>query len=322
MNNKIMKLSAQKPAHIWFLPLIAVIMCVLLTSCVDENLDDCTPAVKTTASLRFEYTLNDSYKDLLSTEVTHIDLLVYDKDGSYLKTYQIEQSNLQESNTFPLDLEAGTYTLVAWANITTDYQMNFIPKLEDMFVRLNTSTSGEANPTHGSLFHGMTTMNIKAQQDNRATVSLTKNTNLLNVILEDTDDKSILKEGDFKIQITGCNGTYNYENKMAGGELLNYIPRYTNADNNIMQAQFTLLRLLQEDDLRITITTPKGDVIYDEPLTAKIMESPDFNCDEDLDRAQEYTLRYEITQKDDGAWSINLLFINDWDVNKQGGGIG
>lgn len=321
MNNMIKKLSTQKPELKRIVPFIAAMLCVLLTSCVDENIDDCPPAIKTTASLRFEYTLNDSYKDLLSTEVTHLDLLVYDKDGSYLKTYQTEQSKLQNGNTFPLDLEAGIYTLVAWANITTDYQTNFIPKLEDMFVKLSTSTSGEANPTHGSIFHGMTTMNIKAQQDNRATVSLTKNTNLLNVILEDTDDKSVLKEGDFKIQITGCNGTYNYENKMAGGELLNYIPRYTNADNNTMQAQFTLLRLLQDDDLRITITTPKGDVIYDEALTAKIMESPDFNSDEDLDRTQEYTLRYEITQKD-GAWSIDLLFINDWDVTKQNGGIG
>lgn len=318
----------------------AILLFLALTSCIDDSTDGCPAGL----SLRFEYTLNESNEDLFADQVTHLDLYLYDKDGYYVKSYKLLQSELENGNTFPLSLPAGSYTFVTWANMPDGaYQCTSGSKLEDMRVKLNASDD-EADPAYLSLFHGMTTISVF---DNSSTypvyglrfediapiatkaqniISLTQNTILLHILLKETTETNPLKIGDYSISITSSNGTYRYDNSVVGDEQLSYKPGYSLVDEYTLKSDFTLLRLYADDDTHIQIKNAQGKVIYDESLTTKIMESPAFTCDEDFDRCQELTLKYVITTNDppiEGeSTTVKLTMINDWAVIGQGGSVG
>lgn len=185
--------------------LVTLILLSALTSCIGDDMDGCPAGL----SLRFEYTLNESYDDLFAGQVTHLDLCLYDKDGYYIRTYKLLQSQLENGNTFPLSLPAGSYTFVTWANMPVGgYECTSDPRLEDVLVKLNVPPSAEAGPVHGSLFHGVASQTLDAAAGNRQTISLTKNTHLLHVLLEETGNTYPLELGDYTIHINGINGIY------------------------------------------------------------------------------------------------------------------
>lgn len=301
----------------------AMLLFLALTSCIDDSTDGCPAGL----SLRFEYTLNESNEDLFAEDVTHLDLYLYDKDGYYVKSYKLLQSELKNGNTFPLSLPAGSYTFVTWANMPDGaYQCTSGPKIEDMRIKLNVSTSDEADPAPHSLFHGMASITVGKTINNQQTISLTQNTKLLHILLKETGgNMNPLKIGDYTISITSSNGAYSYDNSVVGGDLLSYKPSYSLIDEHTLKSDYTLLRLYAGDDTRIQIKNAQGKVIYDESLTTKIMESPAFTCDEDFDRCQELTLKYVITTNDppiESGPTISLTMINDWVVTNQGGSVG
>lgn len=299
----------------------AMLLFLALTSCIDDSTDGCPAGL----SLRFEYTLNESNEDLFADQVTHLDLDLYDKDGYYVKSYKLLQSELENGNTFPLSLPAGSYTFVTWANMPDGaYQYTSGSKLEDVRVKLNVSDD-EADPAYLSLFHGMASITVGKTINNQQTISLTQNTILLHILLKETTETSPLKIGDYTIYITSSNGTYSYDNSVVGGDRLSYKPGYSLVDEYTIKSDFTLLRLYTGDDTHIQIKNAQGKVIYDESLTTKIMESPAFTCDEDFDRCQELTLKYVITTNDptiESGPTVSLTMINDWVVTNQGGSVG
>lgn len=300
----------------------AILLFFALTSCIDDSTDGCPDGL----SLRFEYTLNESNEDLFADQVTHLDLDLYDKDGYYVKSYKLLQSELKNGNTFPLSLPAGSYTFVTWANMPDGaYQYTSGSKLEDMRVKLNVSDD-EADPIYLSLFHGITSMEVGKTVNNQQTISLTQNTILLHILLKETTETNPLKIGDYTISITSSNGTYRYDNSVVGDDRLSYKPGYSLVDEYTLKSDFTLLRLYGGDDTHIQIKNAQGKVIYDESLTTKIMESPAFTCDEDFDRCQELTLKYVITTNDppiEGeSTTVKLTMVNDWVVTDQGGSVG
>lgn len=299
----------------------AMLLFLALTSCIDDSTDGCPAGL----SLRFEYTLNESNEDLFADQVTHLDLDLYDKDGYYVKSYKLLQSELKNGHTFPLSLPAGSYTFVTWANMPDGaYQYTSGSRLEDMRVKLNVSDD-EADPAYLSLFHGMASIAVGKTINNQQTISLTQNTILLHILLKETTETNPLKIGDYTISITSSNGTYRYDNSVVGDEQLSYKPGYSLVDEYTLKSDFTLLRLYAGDDTHIQIKNAQGKVIYDESLTTKIMESPAFTCDEDFDRCQELTLKYVITTNDppiESGPTISLTMINDWVVTNQGGSVG
>lgn len=295
---------------------MVVVLLSTLVSCIDDNTDNCSVNL----SLRFEYTLNDSREDLFAAQVTHLELYLYDKDGYYIATYKLLQSELENGNTFLLSLPAGSYTFVVWANMPDNaYECTYAPKLEDVWLELTTPPSAEADPVHGSLFHGMATIILNtATAGKPQIIALTKNTNLVHILLEETENSYPLQIGDYSVHISGSNKSYKFDNTTVGSNLLHYKSHYTLVDAHTMRSDHTLLRLLADDDMNIQIRDAQGEVIYDEDLTAKIMESPTYSNDEDLDRSDEFTLTYRIVKTGD-EWIVNLTSINDWAVTGQGG---
>lgn len=299
----------------------AMLLFLALTSCIDDSTDGCPAGL----SLRFEYTLNESNEDLFADQVTHLDLDLYDKDGYYVKSYKLLQSELKNGNTFPLSLPTGSYTFVTWANMPDGaYQYTSGPKLEDMRVKLNVSPSDEAAPAYLSLFHGITSIEVGKTINNQQTISLTQNTILLHILLKEIGgNMNPLKIGDYTISITSSNGTYRYDNSVVGDERLSYKPSYSLVDDGYtLKIDFTLLRLYAGDDTHIQIKDAQGKVFYNESLTTKIMESPAFTSNEDFDRCQELTLKYVVTIKESDSVESRLTMINDWVVTNQGGSVG
>lgn len=320
MKSKITMIYYRKNIHKQLPVLVMVFLFTIVTSCMSDNMDDCPDEF----SLRFEYVLNDNYQDLFRDQVTHLDLLVYTEQGDYLKTYSILQNELKDGNTFLLDLQQPEkYTLIAWGNTAANlYAKHYPARIEDLYVKLNSTPSGEADPLHGSLFHGITNITHDATVSQSHTMSLTKDTHLLQITLEEIGGNQPLTLGAYTLEITGSNGTYDYQNHTTGNDLLQYIPRYSLTGEHTMQTEYTLLRLMPGDDLHLKIKAADGSLLYSEPLTTKIMQNPAFVTQEDLDRCDTFKLRYEISKTAGGGWLVSLVEINDWDVTGQGGGIG
>ena len=91
---------------------------LLFTECTKQELTNCGVAV------RFKYTKNVYNVDKFSSEVSHIDLYVFDKDGNFLlkKSSPLVNGFLPENYEIKLpNLKPGTYTFVAWANANPEF---------------------------------------------------------------------------------------------------------------------------------------------------------------------------------------------------------
>ncbi|MCD8312701.1 MAG: FimB/Mfa2 family fimbrial subunit, partial [Bacteroidales bacterium] len=90
-------------------------------------------------------------------------------------------------------------------------------------------------------------------------------------------------------------------------------------------AEFTVARLVEDHDVRLTITNAeKDEVILSIPLIDIVLMVKDFyNQDmsdqEYLDRQDEYSLVFFID--DEGRWVDSYIYINTWRVVLQSAGL-
>lgn len=86
---------------------------VLTTGCIKENLDDCVENV----SVSFRYNA-DGDTDVLRSYMDKIDLYVFDAENRLVRQITYSQDDLKkDEHTLPARLTPGTYTLVALGNV-------------------------------------------------------------------------------------------------------------------------------------------------------------------------------------------------------------
>lgn len=271
--------------------------------------------------LRFSYTHNSTNTNLFTQQVKTLDLHVYNEKKDFVKTICISKGSLTKDNVYQIpDLLLGNYTIAVWGNIHSDYyDYDISPKLDNMKMKLVTNEKGDVKTSPDGMFHAVIQTKVNASKTEQF-ISLIKNTNNIQIIIEDESLVGNARQvNPYTVSISGSNGNYDYKNNIVGDKRVNYIPEY-NISNNTFRADVTVMRLMKDDDMTLVIKDSQANILHNELLTARLMEDPKINNNDDLNRYDNYTLRYKAENKD-GTHVLVLVGINDWDLTEGGGGI-
>ena len=290
----------------------------LLWSCIAEELEGCPVGME----LQLEYTFNPSNEDKFAQSVQGGEFFLYDADGQLLQRRSLTSTEIASAR-MPLKLAPGSYTCVLWGNWQpADYRFTAEGTLKGMKLSL-IEQDGRVENRPQPLFHASAELEIKPQTPAKHRLSLRKSTNVIHVILEGAmsgvqPTRDISSGTSYGMTLTGSNGVYNHDNTPATGRELTYFPdyiRFVPGYKNALGADFTVMRLWKGDDMRLFITNGTQ-VMVDRPLTEMLMQSDKINTDDDLDRYDEYTLRF------DSNYMLTGIKVDDWtEVGQSGGGI-
>lgn len=300
--------------------IVATLLAALfLWGCIDDHISKCR------LSLQFEYTLHNYSGDRLSDEIKSFTLYIYDDKDEFVSRKQVGIEELDSENCIKLTLPSMKHSVVVWGNYCTEsYRCVHDLKLHENSVTLVDKTSNnEVKEIALPLFYGF--VEVQGKKDTPYIVSMIKNTNRIKVIIK----QAPLSRGgddftsDYKVKIYSSNGTYKFDNSIAGTEQLTYIPKYSSQETDT-HADFMVMRLAPDSDMRVVITDRSDQNIEIDQLVAQeIMSVPgsDISTQRDFDRYDEHTLVYELTETTDGTYILALIKINDWDVISSGGGV-
>jgi len=301
--------------------LLSCLWTLTAVSCLSEKDYDC----RTRLTLSFSYTLNAEQKDLLAQEVQQISLYLFRADGTLSLRKTIEVSSLSSTHSLTLEVDPGSYRVVAWGNLQDDYYQVSQSSLtyNDMQVNLLTNPAGEVDADAPALFYGQAVVDTHTLRETRAALSFTRNTNQIHVLLEPSGATRTLPDTDVSVRISASNGTLDFDNNKAATEPTIYRPHYGKTiyqEKAYDQAIFRVLNLEVGDDTRIGIFR-EDDMHYQQSLTGLIMQYfPYINSNEDFARYSDYTLVYRY-DTDTGVYVLTSLAVEGWteQVSQPGG---
>jgi hypothetical protein len=331
----------------------------LLTACnsVYQYEGDCSVNYR----LQFVDDIKLNFSDAFHQEVNSLTVYVFNEDGTYVCSKSESGATLHPADgqySMNLsDLPAGNYHLVAWGGLEDNNAFRVpeltpgVSKLDDLTCTLNRVPGADGvdlvNTDLDPLFHGMldiTIPEVNTEGTYYFTMSLLKNTNSVNVVLQQLNGES-LNSDDYDFIIEADNGHLNHDNS-----ILNDEPKFiytswnqqggvaaisaakqnaTKADNedytqvSAVVANLTISRIVERDDwseyTRPTLTVynrATQSVVLSIPLIdyallirgnyPRIASSQDY-----LDRQDEYNMTFFLNN---GQWLSNEIIINSWKI--------
>lgn len=223
-------------------------LCILFTGCIEDDLSECGVGVK------YRYIKNVEGVDKFPSDIDKVALYVFREDGLFHGKYEDGGDHLDSNYTMNLNLKAGNYTLVAWGNLSDDYDVTgCIPgqtRIEEFLLRLkNVNDTVHAHPGH--LYWGMGTVEIKKPYTGRTytTVDFWKDTNTIRVVtsglpLGDNTPEGAESGTPYTCRIISRNGEYLHDNTIAGNRLT-YIPSYS-VEGSSFISDFVTMRELND----------------------------------------------------------------------------
>ncbi len=338
-----------------------------LTSCdsaIYDDQGDCTVHYRVT----FTYDMNMKFANAFPHEVKSVTLYVYDSQGA-LVTSKTDSGSALASPDYFMDIEVlpGKYDLLVWAegeSVMTDHTAFKVESSAQTPMNGLGATlpldgqDGPVSPETGlyvdrditPLFHGI--MRGVDFPDTYGTVvlgpvSLTKDTNVMQVLLQNIDGTPI-EESDFDIYITADNNQLNYLNDVVSTTPFGYRPwniTMTSAsfdepdpdavapasnipslygsraqtEANGLLAELTMGRLMADRRpvLVVRRNTDGTDIIRINLIQYLLMVKGEYNrnmTNQDyLDRKDSYTLMFFV-DKDSNWYIAGGVFINGWRV--------
>ena len=316
-----------------------------LGSCdvLEEEEEDCAVYV------RFKYDMNMEFTDAFQHAVNSVTLYAFDKDGvlAYQKT---EEGELLKQDNYRMRLDGishsnkAEYDFITWAGDADRDESFIIPMLtvgqstkEDLIYQLKRAGGGIVNDDLKELFHGQVE-NLSfgraaaASKMEEVLVPLTKNTNSIRIILQQVSGKPISVD-DFRFTITDKNGKMNFDNSIMEDEMLTYEAWHTGDGNaelengqvqqegvtsiNVAIAELSTVRLMDELEPILTITTVEGEQVLSIPLVdcALLYKREKYSSmpnQEYLDREDEYNFTFFLDENNN--WISSSIIINSWRV--------
>lgn len=254
-----------------FLGALALSLCFSSCESIFDDQSDC----KTGISLAFIYDYHmEPGANSFPANVDCVDVLVFDANHNYLTKYVETGDVLQdESYRMELPLDPGSYHLVVYGGLacnnptfTMTPDFNLVgrdqAKKSDIQVTLPLDADGESKinlhdvvARTGGCFYGAIDINI--DPDDRATtykeytVNMMKNTNNIQIILQELSSPYTIDYNDYNFYITDDNFLLNGDNnpvssRSRSGNLPQYRPY--NAENRIMGIVSTTTGQAVEDE--------------------------------------------------------------------------
>lgn len=328
--------------------MIALIAGFTFTSCstIFDYEGDCS----FTYHVKFKYDKNMLYADAFAGNVTYVSLFAFDAETGLLVFTDTESGEAlkAEDYTMPLDLQPGTYDLLAWCGSAVADNKVIVPEVEigkttlaDVDCMIDRVVTGEHSScvldNMGSLYHGKERVTLTDDEGKHIKVlSLTKNTNKVNIILQHLSGIDV-DPNLFTFRIEDNNGHMDYENNIVS-DSITYHPWSVRAgtagiDANIRDtltrattitsvsvavAEFNVGRLMKENEPMLSIyNVEENKRILSIPLVdyALLVKSADTEgrtmSDQDyLDRQDAYSMTFFLDEH--GDWASARIIINSW----------
>ena len=330
----------------------------MLTSCdsmIFDDQGDCSVHYR----LSFRYTKNILNTDAFGSQVTDVNVALYDSNGNmvYRKS---ETRELSTENSFSMDVDVapGRYDIIAWCEgpALTDEAVSF--SLEGQNLGDALTLSGATLPLTEKDGRYFSDKDIKPLYYGSVSnvefpdtygdvaiepISLTRDTNRLTVQLQNLNgapiDPAILE-----VELEGSNSSMNSENQLTGDRKFTYTPWYirstysdpemtpgtkgTVADGNIpngVQAELSTGRFMVGVEQQLTIRLKDThEQILSIPLVQYLLlvrgqYQQAVSPQDYLDRYVEFSIVFFIDEA--YVWDRSKIYINNWRVvpTQQGG---
>lgn len=333
---------------------------LLSTGCnglIYDDQGDCSVHYK----VAFTYTMNMLNADAFSSQVSSVTLYVVDKEGNIV-TSKKEQGAALEAPGYVMDVDVapGTYDLLVWAEgaspvadptefvIANGATPTAITALSASLPLSDNESGKYCDKDIVPLYHGL--LRDVEFPDTYGDVivgpvDLTKDTNVIQVLLQTTDGSEISSD-DFTFSITADNSELDYTNLPVGTVPVNYYPwsvtqtsasfdkpgggsgneegdqsgEDTRADGvNGLLAELSTGRLMADRHPILTITrhTDQTELLSMDLVKYFLMVKGEYNkpvSDQGyLDRCSNYTLMFFI-DREHNWYTAAGIYINGWRV--------
>jgi hypothetical protein len=224
--------------------------------CVEDDLSICG------ISVHLRYTRNVDGVDKFSSSVRKINLFVFDSQGILMDEYATEGDSLPQDYTLYVNLEPGTYDLVAWGNLGEDYQLSPMPQIglthiDDLQLSLKREPGDIVNKLPEALYHGglfrVEILSTDLQVNQTKVIDMMKDTKEIKVIASGLAIPTKAAGTAYDCTISSRNGDYRFDNSITGDAArLQYIPQATVDDENRLVSDFVIMREFNIDGTTAT----------------------------------------------------------------------
>lgn len=327
----------------WGLMLATLFVALSTSSCKESFIFEGEGDCGTYYNIKFKYDYNMKFADAFSREVNSVALFVFDQNNTLVETIvETDKAKLSADEfSIPLELESGKYELVAWAGLMNEESFDLLADVkvgqttrEELQVKLK-STEGKVSEDLNPLFHGAMPLNYTTEPGTYTeTMSLTKDTNVVRIVLQQMSDGVVAEK--FGYEITADNGLLDWNNDVIADGTLTYMPwsvstgtadvvpdygtsSVTRADQvSVAVAEFTINRMIDGQSPILTIyNLEEGKPVLSIPvadyaLLVKGNYNRDMSNQEYLDRQDEYNMTFFLDE--DGNWLSASIIVNSWRV--------
>lgn len=322
--------------------MLAAALCFSACGSVFDDEGDCDPRY----FMRFVYDMNMLRADAFATQVSSVDLYVYDAESGAYVTHISDKGEALASGFYrmPLNLTPGKYNFIAWCGLAdnnedfTVSQSAASPEdLKCVMARSRDEKGAYSSRNLHAVFHGSLSAELPDEEGEHVyTVKLTKDTNNINLSLNHTSGP--LDPSRFEVTMTDENGLMACDNSLLADEQIEYRPwdlrsgtldvlGETDAydagegtkEAGFLVAELSTARLMANHICRINIVDKqKNKVVFSIPLVqwALMLRSANhasMGDQEYLDREDEYNLMVFLADNSNG-WTAMEIFINGWHI--------
>lgn len=238
-----------------------VLISLLTTGCIKENLDDCY------STLYFSY-LGDGTTEIFQQKTGKVNLYVYNEGGTLVQDIVLEKSDLRKQQGVTLNLPSGKYRVVCWGNPYGDTDIENTSSINTGIVAAKAYFRREVVTTNDSLYYGARDIDVLQDINHTDTVRFVSAHIKMLIDLRGLED---LKEADgsspLSIEMTNLSPSVNFSDQFSTNNETYYpIERFDDATKDF-RARFNVLRFNDDNDIYINLTNKETDtVIYSMPL--------------------------------------------------------
>ena len=332
----------------WGLMLATLFVALTTTSCKEGFIYEGEGDCGTYYNIKFKYDYNMKFADAFSNEVNSVALFVFGEDGLLVESVvESDKAKLSAAEfAIPLELESGNYELVAWAGLMDEESFDLLTNVEvgktkkeelQVAIAKRKSAGGVTSVEEDllPLYHGSMPLVCSSEPGTYTeTVSLTKDTNVVRIVLQQMSDGVVAEN--FRYEITADNGLLDWNNAVIPNETLYYRPwsistgtaevdpGYStssvtrNSQVSVAVAEFTISRMIDGQSPILTIWNVEENKrvlsipIADYALLVKGYYNREMSNQEYLDRQDEYNMTFFLDEG--GKWLSASIIINSWRV--------
>lgn len=229
---------------------LSAITLLSLSSCVNDDLDDCPAPAKSKVSLSFDYTYNVKNADAFSEEIKNINVYAFDANGKFFDSYIQSADKFEKGHKMEItDLKDGKYTFVCLARdqqLTSraegdELEFSFtsltpgVSTIDDLTERMGKTGNEdfvENDKNFAALYTAQATVDYKELDANgksgnitTSNLSLMKCTKTYRIVLMPYDNEQTdFTPENFSVSIEGSAAWLDHKGDKVRNELIRYRP--------------------------------------------------------------------------------------------------